>query len=450
MIDVTRGSVIKHMKTMAIPSLAGGIAFTLFNITDTYFVGKLGIDALSAMGFTFPVVMIASSVAMGISTGAASVVSRLAGQKDREGLRRTATDGIILSILIVMFFSTIGLLTMDIVFPLLGADETTLPLVKEYMSVWYMFVAVVLMPPVSDGSMRALGDAFRPFIVMIICAVLNIILDPILIFGWFGFPALGIKGAAIATVISRAVGMIISLYFVGYHHKLITLKRPSFKRLLQSWQEILNIGIPSTGVAIVPQIVRAVLTATAVGVGGQVAAAAIAVGSRIEGFINMIGFSVSGSIIPIVGQNFGAKKYDRVEETRKLLVRFAGMIAGIMLVVLWFLAEPLANIFTSDQEAIALAVVYIRIMLFGAFGLNLYSYNGQVLNALGKSIVTLKIIAGGSVLVMLPLIKLGGLFTFGYMMAGLALGQVIVGIFSIKETKKQLNQAYKENEKIAA
>lgn len=440
MRDVTQGSIIKHMIHMAIPSIGGGIAFTLFNITDTYFVGKLGTDSLAAMGFTFPIVMIASSVAFGVSTGAASVLSRLAGKQDRQAMQRTATDGLILSMIVVMFFSLLGLLTMDFIFPLLGADEVTLPLVKEYMTVWYLFVFVVLMPPVSDGAMRAMGDTHRPFYVMLTCAVLNIILDPILIFGWFGMPALGIQGAAIATVISRFAGTIVSLYFLSHHHKLVSYKIPSLHEIVQSWQSILSIGIPSVGVSLIPQLLRSLLTATAAGIGGAVAVAAIAVGSRIEGFINMISFSVSGSIMPLIGQNFGAGKYERVEETRHLLNRFAVLVSSMLIALLWFIVKPLADIFTNDPAVIEMASVYLRIMLFGSIGLNLYTFNGQIMNALGKSMATFKINVGGTLLILMPLVYLGGKFSFSAMMSGLAIGQLVVGAIAIREAIIQLKR----------
>lgn len=444
MKDVTKGSIGKHIRDMAIPTVGGGIAFALFNITDTYFVGKLGTDSLAAMGFTFPVVMIASSVAMGVSTGAASVLSRLAGSKDMKAMRRTTTDGIFLSMIIVMMFSVLGLLTMDIIFPLLGADQTTLPLVKEYMSVWYMFVFVVLMPPVSDGAMRSLGDASRPAIVMLTCAVLNIILDPILIFGWFGLPAMGIKGAAVATVISRFVGMLVSLGFIHFHYKLLSFKRPKIKEVLASWKQILGIGIPSVGVSIVPQLLRTLLTAMAAFVGGNIAVAAIAVGSRIEGFVNIASYSVSNSIIPIIGQNFGAKKFDRVEHTRKLLIKLAISVSLVLILLIGIFVKPLTSLFTSDPEVIKMAGVYLRIMLIGSMGLNLYAYNGQILNALGKSMVTLKINAGGTILLMMPLVVIGAQISFVAMISGLAFAQIAVGFYSIKETYKHIQISIEE------
>lgn len=157
--------------------------------------------------------------------------------------------------------------------------------------------------------MRAVGDTMRPFLVMITCALLNIILDPIFIFfGWMGFPAMGIKGAAIATVISRFCGMVLTLYYIHFHHKLLDISVPKIKELLLSWKRIMTVGIPGIGVALLPQLIRMTLTSLAAYSGGTIAVAAIAAGSRIEGFTLMIASAIGISIVPLVGQNFGAKK----------------------------------------------------------------------------------------------------------------------------------------------
>ena len=440
MRDLTQGNIKKNIFDLALPTLGGMLAFTLFNLTDTYFVGKLGTESLAAMGFTFPVVMIAGAVGMGVSTGAASVLSRAAGLKDKKSMKRTATDGIILSVLIVMFFSIVGLLTMDIIFPLLGATEETLPLVKEYMSIWYGFVFVVLMPPISDASMRAVGDTFRPFIVMMVCALLNIILDPILIFGWFGLPAMGIKGAAIATVISRFCGMIVTLSFLHFHHRLVDFKRPTFKVLMSSWKKILIVGIPAIGVALFPQLLRSILTAKAAAVGGTVAVAAIATGSRIESFVYIITQSIGISIVPMIGQNWGAKAYDRVTAIRVLLNKYAVYIGMISSVCILIISEPLISLFTKDPEVVRYTLIYIRLLVMGSFGMNLYNWTGQSLNAIGKSIWTLALNGGGTVLVMIPTLVIGA-YAFGFtgMIIGLSLGQVIVGLISVGVGKRFLS-----------
>lgn len=431
MKKLTEGNLLRHLIRLSLPSIGGMFAFAMFNITDTYFVGKLGTEALAAMGFTFPVVMIAGAISSGISTGAASLISRAAGNGDRETMKRTATDGILLSVVIVALFSSLGLLTMDLLFPLLGASPETLPLVKEYMGVWYAFVIVVMLPPIGDSAMRSVGDTLSPFVVMLTCALLNIVLDPIFIFGWFGFPALGVRGAAIATVLSRAVGMVITLAFNHYKHGLLDFKMPSPSALKHSWSQILIIGVPSMGVSLMPQLVRMGLTTLAAYTAGTVGVAAIAAGSRIEGFMLMLSSAIGISIIPLVGQNYGAKQFERLKAIRKLLNQTAFLVGALVFLLMLVFAEPVVKWFSKDPEVIKMAAWYLRIMAFSASGLNLYTFTNQTLNALGRSSDALKINTIGTLIILLPMMFVGSRLSFVALLLGLGLGQMILGGISM-------------------
>lgn len=429
--DLLNGSVKKHLFKMAIPTIGGMLAFSIFNLTDTYFVSKLGTESLAAMGFTFPVVMVVGSIASGMSLGAGSALARAMGQKDYHLMNRIVTDGILLSVLSVIIISIIGLLTLDSLFTLLGADATTLPLVKEYMTIWYICVGVVIMPPVSDASMRAMGDMIRPSIVMITCAVLNIILDPILIFGLFGLPAMGIKGAVIATVISRFVGMIVTLSFVYFHYKLIDFKYESFKELINSWKQILYVGVPGIIIRFFPQLLRGVLTNLTSSIGGVTAVAAFAAGTKIESFAAIISMSVGTSLIPLIGQNWGAEKYDRINDTRKFTNQVAVYYGLILFILAILLAAPISSIFTDDQMVMDLTKWYLIIMMFGTIGLNLYNWNSQSLNSAKKPRWVMIINVGGTCAILIPSAIIGAKL-YGYigMLIGLCVGQLTLGLIS--------------------
>ncbi|MFP4456756.1 MAG: MATE family efflux transporter [Clostridia bacterium] len=438
-LDLTKGSIKQHFVRLVIPTIGGMLAFTIFNLTDTYFVSKLGTDSLAAMGFTFPIVMIVGSISSGMSIGSASVLSRAVGRKDEQMMKRTATDGIVLSIISVVIMSLIGLLTMDRVFTILGANEVTLPLVKEYMTIYYISIIAVVMPPVSDSAMRAVGDMVRPFIVMTTCALTNIILDPIFIFGWFGFPTMGIKGAALATAISRSIGMVATLSFLHFHHGLLDLKPVKIKTMIKSWKKILHVGVPGAVIRLFPQILRSILTALAATVGGTVAVAAIAVGTRVESFATVISGAVGTTIVPMTGQNFGADKFTRVEEVRivkNLIAIFYGLFTFI---VALFFAKPLISIFSNNPEVIKLATIYLRIILFASIGLNLYNWTGQELNAIGKPKWSLIINGIGTFVILVPSVYIGSMINgFVGMLLGLCFGQLILGGASINIGKKIL------------
>jgi putative MATE family efflux protein len=437
--DVTEGGIGRHLVRLTIPTIGGMLAMTIFNLTDTFFVSRLGTEALAAMGFTFPVVMLIGSVSMGVAAGAGSVLARAMGKQDHHLMNRIATDGILLSILTVLIVATAGLLTMDPVFRLLGATEATLPLVKDYMSIWYWGVVAVIMPPVGDSSMRAMGDMKRPLIVMLVCAVMNVILDPIMIFGLFGFPAMGIAGASLATVISRAAGMITTLSFIHFRYGLIDFRYRSVSELVDSWRRILVIGIPSATVRIFPQLLRAVLTSLAAAVGGVTAVAAVAAGSRIEGFSMIIRGAVGLALMPIVGQNWGAGRMDRVDRARWLLNRAAVAYGLVSFLAVLPLAGLIARIFSADSEVIDLTGWYLWIVMFGTIGLNLYSWASQELTAAGKPGWVLVINVLGTGLILIPMTYLGAqIHGFRGMLFGLCVGQLLLGALAAVIGKREL------------
>ncbi|MEA2068633.1 MAG: MATE family efflux transporter, partial [Verrucomicrobiota bacterium] len=282
MSTLLKGSVRGHLTRLTLPSIGGMFAIMVFNLTDTFFVSRLGTDELAAMGFTFAVVMAVGALAIGFSTGASSIITRALGAGNRTLARRTVSDGLFLTILGTVLVSILGYFTITPLFALLGAEGRELELVREYMQVWFIGAVVVMMPPVSDSCLRADGDMVRPLIVMCTCAAMNLILDPILIFGWGPVPSLGMKGAAIATVIARTFGMAASLSFLHFRSRLIDWSIPRIRELLHSWKQILILGIPVALMQALNPLAQGFYIRLAAGIGGVQAVAAMATGTRIE------------------------------------------------------------------------------------------------------------------------------------------------------------------------
>lgn len=438
-LNVLEGSIKKHLLRMAIPSIGGMFAITIFNLTDTYFVSKLGTDALAAMGFTFPVIMFIGTVSRGISMGAASVLARAMGKGDHHKTHRIATDGILLSLLMVLFISIFGLFYLEEIFRALGAKGKALKLVQEYMNIWFACAVAAVVPPVSDSSMRALGDMVRPFLVMLSVAILNIILDPILIFGLFGFPAMGMKGAAIATAFSRTVGGIISLCFLGFHYKLLNFRYRSLFELIESWKDILIIGIPNILTRLLPQTIRISITRLTADTVGTLAIAAIAAGQRIESFAVIASMGVGVAIIPIIGQNYGKGQTARVMETRKLLIHIAFLYGFILFVIMLPFGKVISRIFTDNPKVLELTTLYIQIIMIGTIGENHYNWLSESFNAVGKPKYALIINTIGTLCIILPLLFIGSkMGNFTGILIGLVLGQIITGVMAIWISAKYL------------
>ncbi len=438
MSPLLKGSVGKHLTRLALPGVAGAFAMMVFNLTDTFFVSHLGTEELAAMGFTFAVVMIVGALAIGFSTGAASITSRALGARDRALACRTVSDGLILTLLGTTIVSLIGYFTITPIFSMLGATDHVLELVRDYMQVWYIGAVFAILPPVSDGCLRATGDMVRPVMVMISCAVLNTILDPILIFGWGPIPSIGIKGAALATVISRALGAVASLLILHYKHRLIDWTRPQFRHVVQSWKNIIQLGIPAALTQALTPVAQGFYIRLAAGVGGVQAVAAMATGTRIESIVFIISMAYSMAIVPFVGQNYGANAHDRVQETRRISTRLALLYAGITLLLLPT-AKSIAGWFSSDPVVVRMSITYLLFAALGHAGLHVCTWLSQLLNVIGKPKPVMLINLSRVFIFIIPLSFLGcRLFGYTGLVTGLALANLLAGALAYFATRQQL------------
>ncbi len=414
--------------------MGGLLGIVLFNITDTYFVSQLGTNALAAMGFTFPVITIIGSASLGVSLGAGSVLSRAMGQGDTYHMKRTATDGVLLSMLFVVLVSMLGIATLKPLFTLMGAHGEVLELVKQYMVIWYLGAVTVMMPPVSDSCLRATGDMIRPFVVMMVCAVVNLILDPIFIFGYFGLPAMGIRGAAIATLIARTCGMITTLYFLHAHAGLVSFERPPFSEVRDSWKRILHVGIPAALTQLLPPLSRAVLTKLAVVVAGSAGVAAFAAGSRVESLSTIFMSSFAFALVPMVGQNWGARNIERIHAVRKLSFRIALGCGALAVCFFLFLAAPIARIFSHDPVVVGYTIRYLQVVALGLAGLSYLTWMNQTLNAAGKPAGSARINLVTYMCCMVPLAYLGSMvFGFTGVVVAIALSQTLGAFWAYGE-----------------
>ena len=194
--DLTKGPILPHVFRLAFPMAVGIGAIISFSIADTYFIGQLGAHELAAISFTMPVTTFMFNIVFGFAIAMSAVVSRKVGAKLMDDVRVTATIGITMSVLLSIILAVFAYVFMDPIFKGLGADNVTLPIIHEYMPIWLLGSVFLSVPMVANSAIRGMGDAFWPAVVMVTVAVVNIILDPIFIFGLWGVPAFGVKGAA--------------------------------------------------------------------------------------------------------------------------------------------------------------------------------------------------------------------------------------------------------------
>ncbi|MBT7581336.1 MAG: MATE family efflux transporter, partial [Kordiimonadaceae bacterium] len=369
-VDLTVGPVHKHLIRMALPMILGLSASMSFTFVDLFYIGMLGTDELAAMGFITRMIMIIISASIGLSAGISSVIARAAGNKDQDEIKRLATNTLILTFLISISFTLIGLLTIDPLFMAMGADEAVMPFIREYVTVWYFSPLFIMLPMTGGAVMRALGDTKLQGNLMLFAAMANAVLDPIFIFGLFGFPELGFVGAAWATLITRFFSFAVIMYALYYQYHVICFEKKTLSQFSASVKRIMHVGIPATGTNMIIPIVAAIVISIIARYGTD-AVAATNVATTIESLSLVLFFSLSSVVGPFIGQNLGAGNFDRIEECINKAMLFCLAWGGFMAILLALLAPFLASLFSDDPAINALTVSYLYVvpLSYGLYGL---------------------------------------------------------------------------------
>ncbi len=375
--NLIEGDVKKQLFSLTWPMLLGMMGIVVFNLVDTYFVGKLGVNQLAAMSFSFPIIMFVNSLSQGIGIGTSSLISRNVISTDRGEVKKMASHAILLGLIVVMIFVILGLSTIKPVFTALGADGDILNYVNDYMSIWYLGVPFVVFPMIGNNIVRATGDTFTPGMVMVSSGVVNIILDPLLIFGYGPFPEMGIKGAALATVIARGTSLIVVLVILIRREKLLTLYFGRLQDIFKTWKKVLYIAGPASLAMLITPISIGLITKIIAGFGKE-AVAAFGVTSRIEMFALMVIGSLGSVLIIFIGQNSSKLKYKRILKSLNYALKFSMFWGVIVFILLLFFGGSIASVFTDDPKVISIAKNYFFIM--GAS----YGFQGLVMLAMAS------------------------------------------------------------------
>jgi len=368
---------------LALPMLVGIVGMMAFNVVDTFFVGRLGTLPLAAMTLTFPVVMVVGTFTLGLAVGAMVVVSQSIGAGDESRIRRYTTDALTLAGLCVVVLAGVGLATIEPLFRLLGATDAMMPFVRQYMLIWYPGMVFYVVPTVGNNIIRATGDTLTPSVVMLVGVAINAALDPLLIFGWGPIPPLGVAGAAIATVLTRAMTLVVALWVLHFREHLLVTPWPGGQILIESWKVILRMGLPVAISNVVIPIALGAVTRIVTRFGTE-AVAGFGVATRIESFGLALVFALSSGISPFVGQNFGAGRMDRVREGIGHAKAFCLGWGVLLLLVFALFGRRLASYFDPSPAVIRSAALYLWIvsLSLGLRGIHLVVWTS--LNVLGR------------------------------------------------------------------
>ena len=426
---VHRG-VTRTLVSMAAPMLAGTFAMNTYSLTDTWFISQLGTLPLAAMGFVFPVVMLLTCVARGIGSGVTTLVAHAFGRHDDGDARELVGVGMIVILAVTAIMSVGGYMLIGPVFGMLGADAQTMPLVGRYMRMWYVGAVFMTLPMLGNGILISAGDSKAASGMMILGTLLNLVLDPIMIFGLLGCPAMGIRGAALATVLAQAVTTVWLLWLLGRKHGLIRLRTIDWSRCSVTLRRIAGFAVPSILSMILMPVSAAVITRLLSGFGYQTVAAVGAAG-RIEMFAFMVPMALGISLTPFISQNFGAQRMDRVREARRVSTVFAIGYGFLTAVVFWLAAGVMAAAFTDDPKVAATLVSYIRIVSFGYGMMEVHRYCTFFLTGMHKPVAATVLNTVRVLVLLLPLSYAGSLLGVNGVFGGRLLTDVLGGCIGI-------------------
>ena len=394
-------SIQPLLYSMAVPLMLSLLIQSLYNIVDSMFVAKLSETALTAASLVYSIQFLMIAVGVGTAVGLNALLSRKIGQHKPKEACQAATTGLFLMLITSLVFSIAGIFFSDDIAAKLTSEPKLQESCRQYLSINLVYCWGIFLQTYGQRLLQAVGDTVLSMISLIIGAVLNIILDPIMIFGLFGCPAMGIRGAAIATVIGQIVGAITALLFNHFKNPLIHV---SFKNYHFDWQDIMDIyrvGLPTIIMQAIGSIMTFVVNAMLLNV-STTAVAFFGVYYKLQNFLMMPINGLGQAAIPIVGYNFGAGKKERVHQTWKILLPTGITITLCGTVLFWFLPKPLLQLFSASSEMLVLGIPALKIISISFVFAAVTILCGYFSSGLGNGIINMVSAAIRQLILLIP------------------------------------------------
>ena len=385
--------------SMAIPMMFSLIVQSLYNIVDSMFVAKLSEEALTATSLVYSIQFLMIAIGVGTAVGLNALLSKKIGEHKIEEACTVATTGLFLMLITSILFSIVGIFFSDTIATKLTTNLKLQKICRQYLSINLVFCCGIFLQTYGQRLLQAIGNTTLSMISLIIGAILNIILDPIMMFGLYGCPAMGIKGAAIATVIGQIAGAIAALFFNHKKNPLIHVHFKNYHFNKQDIFDIYRVELPT----IIMQAIGSVMTLAVNTILLDVSTTTVAfegIYYKLQNFLMMPINGLGQAVIPIVGYNYGAKKMDRVQQTWKILLPTGIIIALCGTIIFFIFGQPLLLLFSASQEMLNFGVSALRIIsisfVFGAItilcGYFSSGLGNGVINMVGSAIRQLVIL----------------------------------------------------------
>lgn len=406
--------VNKLLLNMSLPMMASMLVQALYNIVDSIFVAKLSENALTAVSLAFPIQTLIIAIGVGTGVGANALLAKQLGEKKYERVNKTAMNGILLSLIYYILFVIMGFV---VVRPFYESQVTAADVEILEMGVDYLFIVCVgslglCLQLIGEKLLQATGKTVHSMIAQGLGAIINIILDPILIFGMFGLPKMGVAGAALATVIGQMAGGVLVMYFNLAKNKEITFSWKNLKPDMDTIGKIYKVGLPSIIMQSIGSVMTYSMNLILIGF-TSTATAVFGVYFKLQSFFFMPVLGLNNGLVPIIAYNYGAGKRSRMIKTAKCSYVYAFCLLFLGFLAFEFIPAPLFGMFDASPEMIEIGVPALRIIGIHFLIAWYCIITGSIFQALGNGMYSMIVSIARQLVVLIPaaylLAKFGGL-----------------------------------------
>jgi putative MATE family efflux protein len=390
-IDFTQGSIPRHLINFTIPLFLGNLLQTFYNTVDTIWVGKfVGPQALAAVSVSFPIIFILISLATGITMATTVLVGQYKGADDKDMVRRVINNTVILLVIASVIMTTVGIVFHKPILKLMNTPEEIMQAAAGYLNIIFAGLIFTFGYNAISAILRGLGDSNTPLLFLFYTTIINIVLDPIFIFGLGPIPKMGVAGAALATVIAQAISVILAIRHLNKMSHLFTIKLKDIEYDGYLTKQIIKIGLPAgmqqTVVALGATVVMSIVNTF-----GETIIASFGAATKIDSFSFMPSMSIGLATSSLTAQNIGAGKFDRVKEVAKWSTIMAITISGIVTAIVISFPKILLSMFTSDPDVLREGAVILRILAIYYIPFSLMWVFSGIIRGAGDTFITMLI-----------------------------------------------------------